>query len=178
MCYHRSGSNYSPITNCDTTYDCYIGTNPAAITYHDRLSKSTPTVFSRSRIPRRYESFRQLRGMRSRIYLHARGDEHIIANYNRIAIIKYAPIIDADIVAHMDIVTKSNDDSVTDRDIRPYTSKQFAYHTISLGEVCIWKRAITLHPLSCTSLAIEKYRIMAIVYFASHAFVLFCHYIR
>ena len=90
-----------------------------------------------------------------------------------VAVNEQTAIVDADVVAYMYIVAKADDDAIAYRDVGSYTAEQFTYHAISAAAVGIGKRVVLLHPFGSPGLALDKDGTVAIVYLASHTFVLF-----
>ena len=75
----------------------------------------------------------------------------------------------------MYVVAETDYRAIAYRYIRADATKQLAYHAVPFRAVAIWQRVVMLHPVGSTSLAVKKYRTMAVVYLASHALILLGH---
>ena len=128
--HHSSCRHNGSVANRYSTDNGGVSPYPATVTDDDGLCGRAPTVFARSRIPVWCQAFGKRCRMRGGVHLDTRSDEHIIADYNRVAVVENATIVDADIIAHMDVIAKTDDCAIAHRNIRADTAEQFAYHAI------------------------------------------------
>ncbi len=72
-----------------------------------------------------------------RVYLNSRSNKHVIADYNRVAVVEDAAIVDADIIAHMYVVAETDYRAIAYRYIRADAAKQLTYHAVLFRAVAI-----------------------------------------
>ncbi len=111
------------------------------------IQQPSPTMISFANVRQRYspEAEPQFGVRRSdssvgcwcRVYLNSRSNKHVIADYNRVAVVEDAAIVDADIIAHMYVVAETDYRAIAYRYIRADAAKQLAYHAVLFRVVAI-----------------------------------------
>ena len=132
LCNHCSGCYRDIVTQRHASEDNRPCPYPAVIADGDRTCVCLAEISLRIVLKIRVTPFRPFHGMRGCIYLHSGGDEHIVADFDGVAIYEGTAIVYGHIVPKKYIAAKPAYKSVGYRAVFPDLGKQFFQHRITL----------------------------------------------
>ena len=111
---HAAGADDASFSDGNAGQDNDAAANPAAVFYCYRKSVGMADVFNSFIRFHGSKALIQINGVRSGVNLYVRGDQHIVADGDPVAVHERAARIDGDVVPDMDVAAVIADEGMAD----------------------------------------------------------------
>lgn len=163
FCHNSTCCNYGTIANGDSCKDDGSCTYPAAIAYGDRQGTGATEILATFRCPILGQPIFQVNRMRRGVDLYAGSNEHVATDGDAVAVNEKAAVIDAHIIADVDVVTEVADEIGAYRHISAHATEQFTKHPLAFVATAERDAVVTLTPRCSLDFSFDEDWVVAIV---------------